>query len=666
MSLPATTPLFSPGKLGPTRGTTQPPGQNSTKSTNRAAYYPSEADVREYPKGIFEFLFTATFGDPDRRWGPFYKHIRAARKEGRWREWSIRDIADAVPDDLSDDLNLRESEISSRRNRRSQSISGSRYRLAEELRRDVRPAHIDFEELLERDVHPGDYDDEFYKSHYSNLYNNTVTFATKWFDGNVNLENIQESGQGLNHIWTTPLTEQFLEYARLVAHEDYETGSWPIILNDGTQRRWLIVGILGQIMEKKIFNELLFGADDDIQDELERLDSKWIEKEGYGRKAVRAITARYGVEGRLLPRKFWPTVDDLAAKTVRIFLPLLNIFKEVFPGNSKVDYTQEIFLQELHALLSYAGMIQVCMAVSPSIFHFLSATPGARMDYSLESQSDMGLYRQSKEYYEEQEKHWKEYVNATMEGRMVQNRTGRNIRVPQNAIEKRTMEYHRMRGAKVKFAVFPKVTRYKPENLGKGVEGVEILDDKDAIFEDDQKTIEGQSVIDISNTMVVYYQGLIYPEEGLIEALTLDQHLDMLFIKPNGLVGLFGKLFWALFSAIRKVFWHVLVIGGFITLVYSAVAGTDFLKYLLANWFILIFFIGYCLYHLASISSRKGELLSAWSVVVIPLILLYFIGFAFIFAQNEAAKNDPTTPWKFNGTPIVAKQLQKLLRESRV
>ena len=98
------------------------------------------------------------------------------------------------------------------------------------------------------------------------------------------------------------------------------------------------------------------------------------------------------MEGRLIPRDFWICVDDLTAKTVKVLLPLYNVFKEAFPNHAKREgYRLDAFQQQLHAIISYAGLIQVCMAISPSIFHFLSATPGARMDYEVEEQADSEL-----------------------------------------------------------------------------------------------------------------------------------------------------------------------------------------------------------------------------------------------------------------------------------
>ncbi|KAI1464415.1 uncharacterized protein F4812DRAFT_443346 [Daldinia caldariorum] len=615
---------------------------STTQGKRRALYTPRDTDVRDYPKNVFEYAAYWAFGDPDHKWGPFARHVRAAKKEGRWREWKLRDIVNEEPEDSGDesDTPYRRRSRSARRNNQH------RYRIADELRNDVRPARIDFEELLGRISHPGDYDDAFYQKHYANLYTKTVEFAAKWFDGNVNLDSFSHPGQ----IWTANLTEQFKEYARLVAHEDRGNGGWPVILNDATQRRWLVVGILGQVMEKKVFNELLFGADEDTEEELERLDLKWMEKEGYGRKTARAITARYGVEGGLLPADFWPKVDELTAKTMKIFLPLLNVFKEVFPPPTRTWYSRTVFLQELHTIISYAGMIQVCMAISPSIFHFLSATPGARMDYGQEQQADMQLYRESKELYDAEDTTWREHVNAAVTGSRVSRHAGQPIQIPQNENERRAMEYHRLRGARVKFAVFPKVTRYRAYNKGRGTsDDILHYDPEDESWQNERDTIEGQSIMDISHCMVVYYQGLMYPEESYVEAITLDEHLNTLLWQPNGLYGILATGFSALFSASRRAFWHVFVVGGVLWSLFSIYKGFDYITYLLNYWFTPLLWISCCTYFLAKPHIDQGNWKTGGSIIGAWVLFLYLIGAYYTYTGAQPPPRDARVGWEFLG-----------------
>ncbi|KAL7620873.1 hypothetical protein AAE478_009871 [Parahypoxylon ruwenzoriense] len=597
---------------------------------------------REYPRSIFEYIYHAVVGDPDAKWGPFRSYVREAKKEGRWREWSIRQIARAAPKNQNTNLGSSNDDDD---NADYNGEEGEEKRLSEfefklnDFKADNRPAHIDLVDLLQRSSHPKDYDDDFFRKHYSNLYFKTVRFAQKWFDGEVDL-----SGIGGDEIWGSPMTTQFIQYAHLVAHEDQMRGGWPIILNNPKQRRWLIVGILAQIIEKKVFNELLFGAETKTREELERLDETYLQEEGYDRKAMRVITAGYGIRGGLIPQNFWVDADELTAKTMKVFLPLLNVFKEIWPKAE--TYTQELFLQELHNIISYAGMIQVCMAISPSIFHFLSATPGARMDYAIEKQSDMQLYRESKEFYEELDEEWQKQIDIAMkEGKTEIDHPLETIRVPIDATERRAMEYHRIRGARVKFAVFPKVTRYKPHNKGKGLQyddpyGRILANGPD--WEELEDEAEGQSIVDISDCRVVYYQGLIYPPSEFEEGEPLDDHIDRFPRRINGLIDFVKRVTFGGYSTARTLTPHFLVISVVAVLAalvaWSLYLARDFIAQFARYWYIAFVWAMFGL-HRVSERLREKNWRYANLVFFLPLLVLIFIGM--FFARDEIMSIPP-------------------------
>ena len=148
------------------------------------------------------------------------------------------------------------------------------YDINKELHEDPRPARVDFRSFG-HEHHPEDYDDDYYKRNYRLLYDRTVDFAEKWF-GDVDLPEKGYEGSP----WQEVFNDQFIEYSRLVAHEDRHVGGWPAFLRQAKYRKWLIVGILGQIMEKKIFSDLLFGADDKWRTELELDDLRLLDVEG--------------------------------------------------------------------------------------------------------------------------------------------------------------------------------------------------------------------------------------------------------------------------------------------------------------------------------------------------------------------------------------------------
>ncbi|KAI1496379.1 hypothetical protein F5X99DRAFT_400612 [Biscogniauxia marginata] len=421
-------------------------------------------------------------------------------------------------------------------NKNASAQSASPFNVLKEVQGDSRPSQIDFAAWFGRMQHPRDYDDQFYAENFKILYDRTTEFSQKWFGAGVHFgQYVGPNGSG----WSAPLTEQFLQYSRLVAHEDRPRKTWSNIINEPDQRKWLAVGILSQVLEKKIFNELLFGANKFFQDELERHDMLWIRREGYTRKEGRANIAKSALDGGLVPDNFWNSIDDLTGKTVLIFRPLLDLMRALRP--SEKWRSQAVFWQELHILLAFAGYLQVCTAISPSVFHFLSATPGARMDYSLEQQADMPQYRDSKFWHEREEKKYQKGLDALAKGHNanlteLQQLSGLN-ELPSTKEERNTDRHHRTRGAKIKFAVFPKVTRYRPENIG-----VDLPVDQPS-SPGEYEEAEGQRISDITRCIVVYYQGLIYPRPNQTDGVPLETHLNEVtprhvFFSLPSLVGL--------------------------------------------------------------------------------------------------------------------------------
>lgn len=159
-------------------------------------------------------------------------------------------------------------------NNRREEVKDLPYDIQNELDNDPRPAQVDFACFGFRQ-HPEEYTDDHFKKLYGLLYQRTVDFAEKWF-GDVDLPDPGYQGSP----WQESFNDQFIEYTRLVAHEDRHVGGWPAFLRQAKYRKWLIVGILGQIMEKKIYTELLFGASEAWKSELEMDDIKLIDIEG--------------------------------------------------------------------------------------------------------------------------------------------------------------------------------------------------------------------------------------------------------------------------------------------------------------------------------------------------------------------------------------------------
>ena len=177
-----------------------------------------------------------------------------------------------------------------------------------------------------------------------------------------------------------------------------------------------------------------------------------------------------------------------------------------------------------------AAYFHVCIALSPTPFHILFASPGSCMDWPIERQADIELYRESKEVNEQLNAQWEQ----------VEERLAKRQRVSQadfdrlNALhpfpvldsptyekDKATSKHQRLRGALIKIAVFPMCKRYVPENRGIGPKT------RRPVMPGDWDKIEGQRIVEILRCSVIYYQGLIYPRNILEDGVPLETHLTV-------------------------------------------------------------------------------------------------------------------------------------------
>lgn len=239
---------------------------------------------------------------------------------------------------------------------------------------------------------------------------------------------------------------------------------------------------------------------------------------------------RAALNGGLLPANFWNAVDDLAGQTVLIFQPLFTLM--CLATNQAPDKSGAMFLQEVHSILAMAGYFQVCMAISPSIFHILSATPGARFQWEEEAHADRELYRMSKEFHESHNSRWRLLADANLKS------SNRGLQalmkdvtdpadmaaytpLPNTEKDYRQRDHYRRRGGKVMYAVFPKLTRYRAENVG------QLLVDPRTPMSSQElvETGEGMRITILSKCYVVYYQGLIYSPTDADDGTTLESHL---------------------------------------------------------------------------------------------------------------------------------------------
>ncbi|KAI0547157.1 hypothetical protein F4679DRAFT_575050 [Xylaria curta] len=500
---------------------------------------------RNHPYSFLEAIRWRLGIERDLIWGPFYKRFRAVRKEStNWVGLSLGAIWDGIPA-ASQTRPGKIVQYFNRltgadpaptitpppRSRAAKESTSSTSKIVDwqdvtQFKDDWSPSQIDFRAWYGRLKHPADYNDDFYTINYKTLYNRLCDFAEIWFGQGIYLEDLRDTKAEIS-TWEVPMTEQFVQYARVVAHEDKGYVEWNDILNDPKHRKWLCVSVFSQIIERKIFNQLLFGASKTDQEELERHDLHWLAAEGFTRKEGRRQIARAALGEQLVPENFWDQVDDLAGQTVLIFQPLFMLM--CMATRRTFNSAGAAFWQEVHTILAMAGYFQVCTTISPSIFHILSATPGVRFQWEEEEHADQGLYDASKSFHKSHEDRWRVLAELSSKSNSasVTKLTEADdvdstlyMPFPTNETEYRVMDHQRRRGGKVMYSVFPKLTRYSAENIGNL-----ILDLKPAKSQDDLMDSEGMRISLLSRGMVVYYQGLVHNKSDSADGIPLDGHL---------------------------------------------------------------------------------------------------------------------------------------------
>lgn len=241
---------------------------------------------------------------------------------------------------------------------------------------------------------------------------------------------------------------------------------------------------------------------------------------GYLRTKLRSQMINMFLGTDAVSSQFWAKVDHLTNSTMAILLPLTNLLCYFRPPERWTD-TFEMYSQ-LHSLIAQVGYFAVCMARDPSIFHVLSATPGARMDWGMEGQANYELYRECKDEAEARDKAWTDKRKALLKSARAhakvhaKNSPDAEKHIAELEWQFRNDRHHRLRGARVKYAVWPMITRYRPENEGVTLpgDGSVVSRQYDSRVSDaDLEQAEGQRILDIGKCIVIYYQGLMYPRQ---------------------------------------------------------------------------------------------------------------------------------------------------------
>ncbi|KAK8136806.1 hypothetical protein PG984_004746 [Apiospora sp. TS-2023a] len=428
-------------------------------------------------------------------------------------------------------------------------------------------ARIDF--AATHEAHPSD---RWFSLRNRELYEESSRFCARWF-GDIDFPDEYRGSA-----WLEDYGEQFVQYSNLVAAEDRLVAGWETMMKLGKHRKWLVMGILSQIMEKKIHSELLFGASEEENAELEKQDSMFLAADGYPRTKLRSQMINMFLGNDTVSSHFWLKVDHLTNSTMAILLPLTNLLCYFRPPERWTD-TFEMYSQ-LHSLVAQVGYFAVCMARDLTIFHVLSATPGARMDWGMEAQASYELYRESKDEAERRDHAWTDKRKALLKSARAHAKAhAQSVASPADAeqhiaeLERqfRVDRHHRLRGARVKYAVWPMVTRYRPENEGVSLPGSNGSGSDDGssssgssrslqrqydprVSDTDLEQAEGQRILDIGKCVVIYYQGLMYPRthaDGQGGQVVLERDGATLFDHRDAVRAAADEIQWARFRRPR-------------------------------------------------------------------------------------------------------------------
>lgn len=137
------------------------------------------------------------------------------------------------------------------------------------------PIRLDFEPHTDHDR-----DDQWFIDEFNRLCESLETFAGDYFGvHDLLLGTARERG---SEPWTEiTFGEEFLFWAEQVVeikHDDKK--GWEQVLKDTKHRQWLVMGIVMKILKEKVFDVLLFGADEHEQKLLENIDECFMDREG--------------------------------------------------------------------------------------------------------------------------------------------------------------------------------------------------------------------------------------------------------------------------------------------------------------------------------------------------------------------------------------------------
>ncbi|KAK0667706.1 hypothetical protein QBC41DRAFT_395267 [Cercophora samala] len=245
--------------------------------------------------------------------------------------------------------------------------------VARELLGAWKPTQLEFNFTKPRDGE--EIGNEWFGAVWQDLYLKASHFGEEYFGEGLGFgEEVPNGGdigdlKKIDKVWTTGVggSKNLVWFISQVARQDngYE-GGWDVMLSKAVQRKLLVVGVLGKVLERQVFDDLLFGADQEARDMLEAADKALEASEGYRRTRLRAEKIDMYMNDRQLTPEFWSYVDMLSIQITTLLLPLLNLMDQNF-NNSRAKSLQG-FHQKIHDIVAEAGFLSLHMAHSKNIF----------------------------------------------------------------------------------------------------------------------------------------------------------------------------------------------------------------------------------------------------------------------------------------------------------
>ncbi|KAK4174753.1 hypothetical protein QBC36DRAFT_356515 [Triangularia setosa] len=254
---------------------------------------------------------------------------------------------------------------------------------------------------------------EWFGAVWQDLYLKASHFAEEYFGEGLGFGEAEPNGgdiwdgQNTQGVWKgIGAKKNLVWFISQVARQDNALdGGWDVLLAKAVQRKLVVTGVLAKLLERQVFDELLFGADGEAKEMLEGQDKVLEQAEGYRRTRLRAESIDTYMRDRELTPLFWEHVDMLSIQITTLFMPLLKLMDQNF-NNSRAKSLQG-FHQKIHDIAAQAAYLSLHMALSKDIFRLSAPFLGQAwtVDQNHVDGRVFDASRKAVAYREEQERH---------------------------------------------------------------------------------------------------------------------------------------------------------------------------------------------------------------------------------------------------------------------